>query len=82
MHCHQAKNISIATFNLKTSKDIVVRAVCFSPEKHAELRHLEHAKSPVKLQNFGGAINGSDVFVFKQTKIAQVPTESLGYAYA
>ena len=82
MHCHQAKNISIATFNLKTSKDSVVWAVCFSPEKHAELRHLEHAKSPVKLQNFGGAINGSDVFVFKQTKIAQVPTESLGYAYA
>ena len=63
------------------TKDSVVQAVCFSPEKHAELRHLKHVKSPVKLQNFGGGTN-SNIFILKQTKIAQIPTESLGYAYS
>ena len=60
----------------------VVRAVCFSPEKHFEMNNAQCSKSPVRLQNIRlNEKNGKkDVVILKQTKIATLPSIDCTYS--
>ena len=51
------------------AKDNVIRALCFSPEKHSQFSTIEATKSPVKLQDFSYLRNNQseDLVIHKMT---------------
>lgn len=71
-------------FNLIVQcKDRPVRAVCYSPEKRAELHALASTKSPVKLNNYKQPSNGDDDFVItKFTKITPLDKNEIDFPFS
>ena len=51
------------------AKDDPVKAVCYSPDKHSELKTVAKTKSPIKLQNFKKTDSSRDIVITKFTKI-------------
>ena len=52
------------------SKDKVICAVCFSPNKHAQFTTIEATKSPVKLDDFTYSVDQSDDLVINRNTTA------------
>ena len=63
------------------TKEQSVRAVCFFPEKQAELQTLEKVKSPVKLQNYKKNCNQGkqDIIISKYTKITPLQKNTIDF---
>lgn len=57
-----------------------VRAVCYSPEKRAQMKAFEIAKSPVKIQNFKETKD--DLIITKWTSITPLEKEKNSFAYS
>jgi len=63
--------------------DKSVRAVCYSPEKRAELHALASTRSPVKLYNYKQPNNGGDDFVItKFTKIVPIDKKEIDFSFS
>ena len=57
-----------------------IRAVCYSPEKRAQIHALSSSKSPVKLRNFKLDDHGNDLIITKNTKIDPLAREDIPFA--
>mgnify|MGYP002804014479 FL=1 len=58
------------------------RAVCFSPEKHPELKTLEKVKSPVKVQNYRcmpGLHGEEEIIIQKNTTFTALDSVNFGH---
>ena len=63
--------------------DKSVRAVCYSPEKRAELHALASTRSPVKLDNYKRPNNRDDDFVItKFTKIVPIDKKEIDFSFS
>ena len=51
------------------AKDDPVKAVCYSPDKHSELKNVAKTKSPIQLQNFKKTDSSKDIVITKFTNI-------------
>ena len=51
------------------AKDDPVKAVCYSPNKHSELKTVANTKSPIKLQNFKKTDSSTDIVITNFTTI-------------
>ena len=62
----------------------LTRAVCFSPEKHSQLKTLQETKSPVKIENFGHSSNdeNGDMLIHKYTKITPIDATKIIFSYS
>ena len=63
-------------------KDNVVRAVCFSPQKHTQLHTFQQTKSPVKVSNYGKSQLGKDVIFNQHTKIAPIDNTNIDFPHS
>lgn len=63
------------------NKDNSVRAVCFSTEKHPELKTLQQTKSHVKITNYNtSATNGKeDIILLSKTKITPITSNDIDF---
>ena len=64
-------------------KDTTRRAVCFSPERHEEIKKVEKSKSPVHLQHFctSTSYGQEDIVILKHSTVTQIsPTDGLVYS--
>ena len=69
-------------FNCMLQKnDTVIRAVCFSPQKHSELKTLQQTKSPVKVSNYQKSQN-KDIILNQYTKIAPVDPTDINFMHS
>ena len=59
-----------------------VRAVCYSPEKRAELKVLATTKSPVKMRNFKQPDTSDDLIITKWTKITPLEKDQIKFSYS
>ncbi len=57
-----------------------VRAVCYSPEKQAQIKAFEIARSPVKIQNFKETKD--DLIITKWTSITPLEKGKIPFAYS
>ncbi|CAB4025533.1 Hypothetical predicted protein [Paramuricea clavata] len=62
--------------------DRPVRAVCYSPEKRAELKALAATKSPVKMRNFKQADTSDDIIITKWTKMTPLEKDQITFPYS
>ena len=53
-------------------KDDPVKAVCYSHNKHSELKTVSNTKSPIKLQNFKKTDSSTDIVITNFTTITTV----------
>lgn len=58
--------------------------MCFSPEKHTELKTMQQTKSPVKIQNFTHSKNdeNGDMMLNKYTKITPLDSTKITFPYS
>ena len=62
--------------------DKSVRAVCYSPEKRAELHALVSTRRPVKLDNYKRPNNRDDDFVItKFTKVVPIDKKEINFSF-
>ena len=60
--------------NLQT-KDKIVRAVCFSPERRDKFDHYEKTKSPVKIKKFGESNKyGTRNIIIEKRTVVEIPS--------
>ncbi len=59
-----------------------VRAVCYLPEKRAELKVLATTKSPVKMRNFKQPDTSDDLIITKWTKITPLEKDQIKFSYS
>ena len=63
------------------SNDKQIRAVCFSPEKRAEMQAVAATKSPVKMKNYKQSSN-DDLTITQFTKIIPLDNKDVNFAYS
>ena len=64
-------------------KDTTRRAVCFSPERHEEIKKVEKSKSPIRLQHFRSSTSygQEDIVILKHSTVTPIfPTDDLVYS--
>jgi len=66
------------------NEDNSVRAVCFSTEKHPELKTLQQTKSPVKITNYNTSANNGkeDIILLSKTKITPITSNDINFPYS
>ena len=66
------------------NEDNSVRAVCFSTEKHPELKTLQQTKSPVKITNYNTSANNGkeDIILLSKTKITPITSDDSNFPYS
>ena len=66
------------------NEDNSVRAVCFSTEKHPELKTLQQTKSPVKITNYNTSANNGkeDIILLSKTKITPITSDDINFPYS
>jgi hypothetical protein len=62
------------------SSENPIRAVCYSPEKRAQIHAIASSKSPVKLRNYKLGDHGNDLVITKHTKIHPLAREDIPFA--
>ncbi|CAB4011402.1 Hypothetical predicted protein [Paramuricea clavata] len=90
-YVHAVSPVKTATSNNRKyfnctiqSEEKVTRAVCFSPDKHSQLKTLQQTKSPIKIENFGHARNdeNGDMLIHKFTKIVPIDATTISFPYS
>ncbi|CAB4003588.1 Hypothetical predicted protein [Paramuricea clavata] len=91
MHCYlhsiftvqKAQSSNRKYFNcIVQGNDRPVRAVCYSPEKKAELKALAATKSPVKMRNFKQVDTSDDIIITKWTKMTPLEKDQITFPYS
>jgi hypothetical protein len=62
--------------------DRPVRAVCYSPEKRAELKALAATKSPVKMRNLKQTDTSDDLIITKWTNMTPLEKDQITFPYS